>query len=57
MRIARIDRATGVVVNIECADQSWVDAHADDPDYDFVTYPEDAPASIGHAYDPETGFE
>ncbi|MDO8308555.1 MAG: hypothetical protein Q7V58_09420 [Actinomycetota bacterium] len=57
MDIARIDKATGLVVNIECADQEWLDAHADDPEYTFVPYTPEAPASIGLKHDPVTGFE
>ena len=57
MNIARIDRATGVVINIESASQEWLDAHADDPDFAFEPYVPVAPAFIGLGYDPETGFE
>lgn len=57
MDIARIDKATGLVVNIEVVDAEWLDAHADDPEYLFVPYTEDAPASIGLSYDPVNGFE
>lgn len=57
MDIARIDKATGVIVNIESADQEWLDAHAGDPEFDFVPYTPDAPASIGLKHDAETGFE
>ena len=57
MNIARIDLATGLVVNIECADQTWLDAHANDPDFAFVTYDHDNPATVGLGYDPGTGFE
>lgn len=57
MNIARIALASGLVVNIECADQEWLDAHADDPDYLFEPYPDEQPANIGYGYDPVTGFE
>lgn len=57
MNIARIDLATGLVVNIEVGDQEWLDAHADDPDFLFEPYPEEQPAVIGLGYDPGTGFE
>lgn len=57
LTIARIDKATGVVINIELADQEWIDAQADDPDCAFVPYTPEAPASIGGRHDPVTGFE
>ena len=57
MDIARIDKASGVVVNIECATQEWVDAHADDPDYTFVPYTPEQPAIVGLKHDPVAGFE
>ena len=56
--VARIDLATGVVINIEMADEEWLDAHADDPDFLFEPYVEaDQPAIIGLGYDPGLGFE
>lgn len=57
MDIARIALETGLVVNIEVADQPWVDAHADDPDFVFVPYTAGNPAVVGLGYDPGTGFE
>lgn len=57
MDIARIDKATGIVVNIEVADQAWLDAHSADPDFTFETYVPEAPAFIGLGYDAVTGFE
>jgi hypothetical protein len=57
LNIARIDLATGLVVNIEVADQAWLDAHANDPDFTFEAYPDEQPAIIGLGYDPSTGFE
>lgn len=57
LRIARIDRATGLVVNVEMAAQDWLDAHADDPDYLFVVDDPAQPAIVGLGYDPGTGFE
>ena len=57
LRIARIDPASGLVVNVEMADQAWLDAHADDPDFVFVVDEPDAPAWLGLGYDPGTGFE
>jgi hypothetical protein len=56
MNIARIDKATGVVLNVEVASQEWLDAHADDPDFDFVAYTPEAPASIGGTHDEVQGF-
>jgi len=47
MNIARI--VNGVVVNIEVADQKWIDAQ-DDPAA-FVPYDEATPAAIGWRYE------
>jgi hypothetical protein len=55
MNIARIARDTGVVVNIECASQEWLDAHTDDPAFIFKPYGSEA-VGLGRTYDPETGF-
>lgn len=52
MNIARIDRTTGVVINIEVANQDWLDAHADDPDFDFAAYTDENPAVIGEEFVP-----
>lgn len=57
MNIARIALETGLVVNIECADQEWLDAHVADPDFVFVAYTDDQPAVVGLGWDPATGFE
>lgn len=57
MNIARIDLQTGLVVNTEVADQEWLDAHADDPDFLFVPYTDENPAVVGLGWDPATGFE
>lgn len=57
LRIARIDLASGLVVNVEMADQAWLDAHADDPDFVFVVDEPPGSAHIGLGYDPATGFE
>lgn len=54
MDIARIK--DGVVVNIEVADQDWLDAHAGDPEFTFVPYTPDAPARVGDTHDPDAGF-
>ena len=48
MNIARI--ADGTVINIEVADQEWLDAQ-DDPAVLFVPYTDDAPARIGDTWD------
>ena len=56
--VARISLETGLVVNVEMADQAFLDAHAGDPDFTFEPYVEDEqPAHIGLGYDPGTGFE
>ena len=47
MNIARV--VDGYVVNIEIADQEWLDAQ-DDPSL-FVPYTDDAPARIGDTWD------
>jgi hypothetical protein len=57
LRIARIDLASGLVVNVEMAAQDWLDAHADDPEFLFVVDAPDLPAHVGLGYDPGTGFE
>jgi hypothetical protein len=57
VRIARIDKATGAVLNIEAVEQDWLDANADDPDHDFVVLAEDDAPVFGLGYDPVTGFE
>ena len=57
MDIARIDAATGVVVNVEVADLEWIEANAD-PDGPTVFVPVqdgDHPA-IGYGWDPIGGF-
>ena len=54
MRIARIDPATSVVTNIEVADQEWLDAQPTDGDL-LVPYDDGNAATIGLAYDPQTG--
>jgi hypothetical protein len=48
MNIARI--SNGIVINIEVADQEWIDAQ-EDPAVVFVAYSDDAPAFIGAAWD------
>lgn len=57
MDIARIDAATGVVVNVEVADLEWIEANADpDGPWIFVPYEDDAPAGIGDSWDSIGGF-
>ncbi len=54
--IARVDRATGLVVNLEVAEQDWIDANANDPEFEFVAYEADTPALIGAQYDSVLGM-
>lgn len=57
MNIARIDAATGVVVNIEVADLEWIETNADPAGpWIFVPYDDDGPAAIGDSWDPIGGF-
>jgi hypothetical protein len=56
LRIARVNRADNVVVNLELAEQEWVDAaNEDDTPYYFVVYSDDNLAYVGLPYDPATG--
>lgn len=55
--VARIDRATGAVVNVEMALPSWITDNADDPAFLFVPYTPEEPAIIGLTYDPVAGFD
>lgn len=56
--IARIDKATSVVVNIEVATPEWIAANADpDGPFLFVEYDDTNPARIGLAWDPIGGFD
>lgn len=54
MNLARV--TDGIVVNIESAPDDWSGSQPDDGSL-FVPYTDDAPARIGLAYDPESGFE
>lgn len=54
--VARIDRATREVLNVELAADEWLDAQADDPAVLFVAYEADQPAVIGLTHDPVAGF-
>lgn len=57
MNIARIDAATGVVVNVELASLEWIEANADpDGPFLFVPYDDDTPAGIGDTWEPIGGF-
>lgn len=52
MDIARIERATGLIVNVEVADADWLAANADDPVDRFVPVDElPAPPIIGRPAD------
>ena len=51
MNFARVEN--NVVINIEVADQQWVDAQPD-PTI-FIPYSDSNPASIGCIYDAELG--
>lgn len=51
MNTARIDRASGRVVNIEVTDDDWLAEHIDDDAYLFVSYTAAAPARIGDLWD------
>lgn len=56
--IARVTRVGGVIVNIEVADQAWIDANEHDPYFIFPKSP-DADgnfAIIGLHYDDVTGL-
>jgi hypothetical protein len=54
MNIARIDRLTDAIINIEVADQDWIDANTSDPDYRFVPYVNER-VIIGGQHNPVTG--
>lgn len=55
--VARITRTGDLVVNIEVADQKWIDDHANDPWFYFEKSPgkDGNPAVINYHYDPATG--
>lgn len=55
IRIARIDPATGLVVNVEVATAEWAASH-DGPDRIVEVSPAEPPPHIGMAYDDSTGF-
>lgn len=55
--IARIDKETGTVVNVEWATLEWIEANADpDGPWIFVPYDESDPATIGQTWEPIGGF-
>ena len=54
MKIARINKLTDVIVNIEIADQEWLDANKDDSEFRFVSY-SDERVIIGGQHNPVTG--
>lgn len=56
MVIARV--ISGVVVNLEVADEEWLSANADSPDGAvFVVVPDGTLATIGLHWDEVNGFE
>lgn len=55
MNIARIDEA-GLVVNVEVADQAWVDENQGVDGFTFVESTDDNQAWIGATYDASTGL-
>lgn len=56
MDLARVDD-TNVVVNIEVADDDWLERpESRQAGFRFVPYTDDNPAHIGLTYDPDTGL-
>lgn len=53
--IARIK--ANIVVNLEVADQEWIDDNQGVDGFTFVPYTEAQPAWIGLGWTPENGFE
>jgi hypothetical protein len=55
--VARITRVGNLVVNIEVANQAWIDDHATEAYFYFEKSPgsDGKPALINYHYDPETG--
>lgn len=52
MQIARVDAATNVVVNIEIADQAWLDELQEAPGpHLFIPYTEADQVSLGAVWD------
>lgn len=54
--VARIDSATGLVLNTECASDEWLAANQADKDHTFIVFDEDTPANIGDSWDDAQGF-
>jgi hypothetical protein len=54
MIVARIK--DGIIVNIEVADQSWVDENEGVDGCTFVPYIDGVRVVVGESYDPEIGF-
>lgn len=54
MRTARIDAASGLVVNVEETTAEWVEANADEPGVVFVPCGDDVAA--GHTWEAGAGF-
>lgn len=55
MNIARI--RNGIVINIEVADQEWIDANQGTDGCTFVEYTNEQPAHIGFGWTEANGFE
>ena len=55
--VARITRTGNLVVNIEVANQKWIDDHGSDSWFYFEKSPgkDGHPAVINYHFDPETG--
>lgn len=56
MNIARIERSSGKVVNVEVATPEWLASNGDDPEYLFVEVPEGDPLPLRMYWDAVTGF-
>ena len=52
MSVARVTRVGDLVVNIEVADQEWLDANANDPWFYFVPYSDEL---LGESVSPQPG--
>jgi hypothetical protein len=58
LSVARVTRTGGLIVNIEVANQKWIDDHSSDPFFLFAVSPdkEGNPAVIGLHYDQSSGL-